>query len=188
MTAALLTSGKEKHRQVKGRTPPATGPTACPYSGATTLVTPYAAIPRFSRAVQAWLPYRKRYRFYEATHLSKFSAAAREAKVTMQYSWFDPAAVADSAGIQFPFRKAKTMRSLSLVLIGAVARILIGGAVLKGEAAKPGIRDEVRNQRALSMLGRINTMEAEALGTKKAYVAADELLHPDSDLRLIQFL
>jgi hypothetical protein len=31
-------------------------------------------------------------------------------------------------------------------------------------------------------------MEAEALGTKKAYVAADELLHPDSDLRLIQFL
>jgi hypothetical protein len=100
--------------------------------------------------------------------LSKFSAVAREAKVTMQYSWFDPAAVADSAGIQFPFRKAKTMRSLSLVLIGAVARILIGGAVLKGEAAKPGISDEVRNQRALSMLGRINTNGGGGFGDKES--------------------
>jgi len=62
--------------------------------------------------------------------------------------------------------------------------ILIGGAVLKGEAAKPGISDEVRNQRALGMLRRINTMEAEAFGTKKAYVAADELLHPDSDINV----
>jgi hypothetical protein len=76
------------------------------------------------------------------------------------------------------------MRSLSLVLIAAVATILIVGAVLKGEAAKLGVSDEVRNQRALSMLRRINTMEAEAFGTKKAYVAADELLHPNFDIKV----
>ncbi len=76
------------------------------------------------------------------------------------------------------------MRSLSFVLIAAVATILIVSTVLKGEAAKPGISDEVHDQRALGMLRRINTMEAEAFGTKKAYVAADELLHQDSDIKV----
>ena len=94
----------------------------------------------------------------------------------------------DSAGIQFPFRKAKPKRSLSLVLIGAVATILIGGAVLKGEAAKPGISDEVRNQRALGMLRRINTMEAEALGRRKHMLQLTNCCTRIPISRLIQFL